>query len=220
MTASPFWEDSNFGINTGCDVIWELCRTPEGHTGVGDWHRVGQEISHDAVSHPSCGKWALKAELAGTEALARNSCSWNVYTHLYTIDNTHTHLYTYTHTHILIHKLIHVYTHHLGFPGSSAVEESACNAGESGSVSGSWRLAGEGIGYPLQYSWASLLAQTVKNLPAMWETWVWETWVPSLGWEDPLEEGMQPTQVFLSGESPWTEEPGGQQSMGSQRVRC
>ena len=54
----------------------------------------------------------------------------------------------------------------------------------------------------------------VKNLPA-----VWETWVRSLGWEDPLEEGMQPTPVFLPGESPWTGEPGGLLSMGSQRVR-
>ena len=54
----------------------------------------------------------------------------------------------------------------------------------------------------------------VKNLPA-----VWETWVQSLGWEDPLEEGMQPTPVFLPGESPWTGEPGGLLSMGSQRVR-
>ena len=47
------------------------------------------------------------------------------------------------------------------------------------------RSPGEGIGYPLQYSWASLAAQTVKNLPA-----VRETWVQSLGWEDPLGEGM------------------------------
>ena len=61
--------------------------------------------------------------------------------------------------------------------------------------------------------WASLLAQKVKNLPAMRETWV-----RSLGWEDPLEEGMAPTPVFLSGESPWTEEPGGLQSMGSKGV--
>ena len=51
----------------------------------------------------------------------------------------------------------------------------------------------------------------VKNLPAMWETWFL-----SLGWEDPLEEGM--ASVFLPGESPWTEEPGGLQSMGSQKV--
>ena len=61
---------------------------------------------------------------------------------------------------------------------------------------------------------ASLVAQLVKNPPAMWETWV-----PSLDWEDPLEEGMATTPVFLPGESPWTEEPGGLQSVGSQRVR-
>ena len=59
------------------------------------------------------------------------------------------------------------------------------------------------------------MAQMVKNLPAMWETWV-----QSLGWEDPLEKrAWQPTPVFLPGESPWTDEPGGLQSVGSQRVR-
>ena len=59
----------------------------------------------------------------------------------------------------------------------------------------------------------SLVAQTVKNPSAMQETWV-----RSLGWEDPLEEDMQPTPVFLPGESPWTEEPGGLQSTGLKRV--
>ena len=59
-----------------------------------------------------------------------------------------------------------------GFPGSSAGKESACNAGDPGSISGSGKSPGEGIGYALQYSWASLVAQLVKNLPAMWETWV------------------------------------------------
>ena len=59
-----------------------------------------------------------------------------------------------------------------GFPGSSAGKESICNAGDTRSIPGSGRIAGEGIGYPLQYSWASLVAQMVKNLPAMWETWV------------------------------------------------
>ena len=54
-----------------------------------------------------------------------------------------------------------------GFPDSSVGKESACNAGDSGSIPGSGRSAGEGIGYPLQYSWASLEAQLVKNLPAM-----------------------------------------------------
>jgi len=71
-----------------------------------------------------------------------------------------------------------------GFPGSSAGNESTCNGGDPGSIPGSGRSAGEGIGYPLQYSWANLVAQLVKNPPAMWETWV-----RSLGWEDPLEKG-------------------------------
>ena len=54
------------------------------------------------------------------------------------------------------------------------------------------RSYAEGIGYPLQYSWASLVAQAVKNLPAMWETWV-----QSLGWKDPLEEGMATDSSIL-----------------------
>ena len=73
---------------------------------------------------------------------------------------------------------------HMGFPNSSVGKESTCNAGDPGSVPGLGRSAGERKGYPLQYSWASLVAQLVKNLPAMRETWVW-----SLGWEDPLREG-------------------------------
>jgi len=60
----------------------------------------------------------------------------------------------------------------LGFPDSSAGQESACNAGDPSSIPGLERSPGEGIGYLLQYSWASLVAQLVKNLPAMWETWV------------------------------------------------
>ena len=99
-----------------------------------------------------------------------------------------------------------------GFPGSSAGKEIACNAGDPGSILGLGNSPGEGIGYPLWYSWASLVAQMVKNSSTMWETWV-----RSLGWEDPLEE-WQPTPVFLLGESQWIEEPGGLQSMGSQRV--
>ena len=59
-----------------------------------------------------------------------------------------------------------------GFPDSSVGKESACNAGDPGSIRGSGRSTGEGIGYPLQYSWASLVAQLVKDLPAMWEIWV------------------------------------------------
>ena len=71
----------------------------------------------------------------------------------------------------------------MGFPHSSVGKEFTCNAGDPGSIPGLGRSAGEGIGYPLQYSWASLVAQLIKNPPAMWETWVW-----SLGWERSLGE--------------------------------
>ena len=57
-------------------------------------------------------------------------------------------------------------------PHSSVGKEPACNAGDPSSIPGSGRSAGKGLGYPLQYSWASLVAQLVKNLPAMHETWV------------------------------------------------
>ena len=81
----------------------------------------------------------------------------------------------------------------LGFPDSSAGKESACNAGDPGLIPGLGSSPGEGIGYPLQHSWASWVAQMVKNLPA-----VWETWVQSLGWEDPLEEGMATYSSILA----------------------
>ena len=71
-----------------------------------------------------------------------------------------------------------------GFPDISVGKESACNAGDPGSIPGSGRSTGEGIGYPPQYSWAYFVAQLVKNLPAMWETWV-----RSLSWEDSPREG-------------------------------
>ena len=90
-----------------------------------------------------------------------------------------------------------------GFPDSSAGKESACNAGESGSIPGLGRSPGEGIGYPLQYLWISLVAQMVKNPSAMKKTWI-----RSLGWEDPLEEGVA-THSTLAWRIPWTEEPGG-----------
>ena len=72
----------------------------------------------------------------------------------------------------------------VGLPDSSVGKESACNAGDPGLIPGSGRSTGEGIGYPLQYSWASLMAQLVKNPPTMRETWVL-----SLFWEDSLEKG-------------------------------
>ena len=59
-----------------------------------------------------------------------------------------------------------------------------CNAGDPGSIPGSGKSSGEGVGHSLQYSWASLVAQLVKNLPSMQETWV-----RSLGWEDSPGEG-------------------------------
>ena len=78
------------------------------------------------------------------------------------------------------------------------------------SIPGSGRSAGEGIGYRLQYSWASLVAQLIKNLPALWETWV-----QTLGWEDPLEEGhSNPVSSIPAWKIPWTEESGGLQSIG------
>ena len=60
----------------------------------------------------------------------------------------------------------------MDFPGSSAGKESAYNAGDPGLIPGLGRSPGEGIGYPLQYFWAFLVAQLVRNPPAMWETWV------------------------------------------------
>ena len=82
-----------------------------------------------------------------------------------------------------------------GFPDSSVGKESTCNEGDPGSIPGLGRSTAEGIGCPLQYSWASFMAQLVKNLPVMWETWVW-----SLGWEYPLEKERLPTPIFWLGE--------------------
>ena len=66
-------------------------------------------------------------------------------------------------------------------------------------ILGLGRSTGEGIGYPLQYSWASLVAQLVKDPPAMQETWV-----QSLGWEDPLEKGKAIHSSILAWRIPWT----------------
>ena len=81
---------------------------------------------------------------------------------------------------------------------------SAYNAGDLGSIPGLGRSPGKGIGYPLQYSWASLVAQMVKNPPA-----IWETWVLSLVWEDLLEKEMATHSSILAWRIPGTEEPGG-----------
>ena len=79
------------------------------------------------------------------------------------------------------------------FPDSSVGKESTCNAGDPSLIPGSGRSVGEGTGYPLLYSWASLAAQLVKNPPTKWETWV-----RSLGWEDPLEKEMATYSSILA----------------------
>ena len=102
----------------------------------------------------------------------------------------------------------------MGFPDSSAGKESAFNEGDSSLIPGWGRSPEEGISYPLQYSWASPVAQMVKNQPAIQERPGFDPWVGKLPWR----KARQPTLVFLPGESPRTEEPGRLQSMGSQRV--
>ena len=81
----------------------------------------------------------------------------------------------------------------MDFLGSSAGKESTCDAGDPSSIPGLGTSTGEGIGYPFQYSWASLVAQMVKNPLAMWETWI-----QTLSWEDPLEEGMETHSSILA----------------------
>ena len=85
------------------------------------------------------------------------------------------------------------------FLDSSVGKESACKAGDPGSIPGSGRSLGEGISYPLQYSWVSLVAQLVKNPPAMRDTWV-----RSLCWEGPLEKVKATHSSILAWRIPWT----------------
>ena len=91
----------------------------------------------------------------------------------------------------------------LAFPHSSVGKESICNAGDLGSIPGLVRSLGDEIGYLLPYSWTSLVAQLVKNPPAMWETWVW-----FLGGKIPWRRERLSSSVFWPGEfhalhSPW-----------------
>ena len=86
----------------------------------------------------------------------------------------------------------------VGFPCGSAGKESTCNTRELGSIPGLGRSPGEGKGYPLQYSWASLVAQLVKNPPV-----TRESWVRSRGWEDPLEKGKATHSSILAWRIPW-----------------
>ena len=85
-----------------------------------------------------------------------------------------------------------------GFPHSSVGKESACNAGDPSSIPELGR-SGEGIGYPLQYSWSRLVTQLVKNPSAMLETWI-----QSLGWDDLLEKGKATHSSILAWRIPWT----------------
>ena len=94
----------------------------------------------------------------------------------------------YVHFNVLFHTLCSS----VSLSGSDG-KESTCDAGDPGSIPGLGRSAREGIGYPLQYFGASLVAQPVKNLPAMRETWV-----RSLGWKDPLEKGTAPHSSILA----------------------
>ena len=86
-----------------------------------------------------------------------------------------------------------------GFTADSSVgKESTCNVGDPNLIPGLGRSTGEGIGYPFQYSWASLVAQLIKNLPAV------QTWVHSLGWENPLEKGKATHFSILAWRILWT----------------
>ena len=87
----------------------------------------------------------------------------------------------------------------MGFSDSSVGKESACIAGDPDLTPVSGSSTGKGIGYPLQYSWASQVAQLVKSPPAMWETWVW-----SLGWENLLKKGKAAHFSILAWRIPWT----------------
>ena len=92
---------------------------------------------------------------------------------------------------------------------AQAGKESACSVGDLDSIPGLGRSPGEGIGYPLQHSWASIVAQLVKNPPAMRETWV-----QSLAWEDLLDNRKATYSSILAWRIPWNV-----QSMELQRVR-
>ena len=101
--------------------------------------------------------------------------------------------------------------------GSSAGKESVCNARDCCSISGSRRAPGEGIRYPLQYSWASLVAQMVNNSPPNAGDAADMGLIPGLGRS--TGRGTAIHSSILIWRIPWTKEPGGLLSMGSQRVR-
>ena len=83
------------------------------------------------------------------------------------------------------------------FPCNSVGQESTCNAGNPCSIPRLWRSPGEGIGYPFWYTWASLVAQKVKNPPAMQEILV-----QFVGWQDPIEDSMATHSSILAWRNP------------------
>ena len=91
------------------------------------------------------------------------------------------------------------YKHCKGFPRISGSKESGCDAGDYSSIPGLGKSTRKGMGYAFRSFWAPLVAQLVKNPPAMWETWV-----QSLGWENPLEEGMAIHSSLLAWRIPWS----------------
>ena len=91
------------------------------------------------------------------------------------------------------YERLQIGTTNISFPDSSVGKESVCNTGDPSLIPGSGRSTGERIGYQLQYSWASLVAQLVKSPPVMQETWV-----QSLGREDPLEKGKATHSSILA----------------------
>ena len=99
----------------------------------------------------------------------------------------------------------------MGFPGSSATTESACSAEDPSWIPRLGRYPGEGIGYPLQSSWTSLVVQS-KTIHLQYGRPGFDPWVGNIPWR----RAWKPTPVLLPGESPWSEESGGLQSMGSQ----
>ena len=101
------------------------------------------------------------------------------------------------------HSSIATITTWMGFPNTSVGKESSCNVEDPGSIPGLGGCSGEGIGYPLQYSWAFLVAQLVKNPPVMQETLVW-----FLDREDPLEKGMATHSSTLAWRVKWLSQSG------------
>ena len=208
----------------GCETTWSMFRQHKWQTLVS--HYPNHSLSHHCIFFLWYNKHDVRAWVIALETNRSNYIS-EIY-----------------HLQILcICNYLTLLNSSLGFPDSSVGKESACNAGGLSSIPELGRSTGEGIGYPLQYcwaslvvqlvknpkntgnsqnlvaktpnnpifklarslnrhfskEWASLIAQLVKNLPA-----IWETWVLSLGWEDPLEKGKATHSSILAWRTAWT----------------